>query len=150
LRLVIQRVHHAAVAVDGQVIAEIGRGLLVYAGIAAEDDEADVQYAARKVSGLRIFEDDDGKMNRDLSSAGGQVLAVSNFTLLADTRQGRRPAFTAAAAPDRANELFEALCAALRLAGLTVQTGRFGARMSVDATNAGPINVILDTRDRGP
>lgn len=146
MRLVIQRVERADVVVDGAAIAKIGRGLLVYVGVAVDDDVADVQYAARKVSGIRIFEDDEGKMNRDVAAVGGQVLAVSNFTLLADTQQGRRPAFTAAAPPDRANELFESFCEELRRSGLAVQTGRFGARMAVTAANAGPINIVLDTR----
>lgn len=132
--------------VDDRVIAEIGRGLLVYAGVAADDSPAQADYLARKIRYLRIFPDTNDKMNLDVHQAGGAVLVVSNFTLLADIDQGRRPAFTRAAGPQTANDLYERLCDTLRHLGLMVQTGQFGAKMSVDAANDGPINIIMDSK----
>jgi len=146
MRAIVQRVSHAAVTVQGEVVGKIDRGLLVYAGVATGDGPEDVDYIANKVRHLRIFEDDADKMNLDVAQSGESVLVISNFTLLADARQGRRPAFTRAAEPDAADELYEQLCEKLRQLGLTVETGRFGAMMSVAAANNGPVNILLDSK----
>lgn len=146
MRAIVQRVRSASVAVEGRIVGEIERGLVVYLGVAHGDGERDAAYLADKTAHLRIFEDDAGKMNLDVGQVGGRVLAVSNFTLLADARQGRRPAFTAAAPPEAAALLYERFCAALRGHGLIVETGRFRERMIVASENEGPINIILDSR----
>jgi len=146
MRVVIQRVSRAQVEVDGQVVGRVERGLLVYLGVGRDDGPDDLEYIARKIRAVRVFPDPAGKMNLDVVQAGGDVLVVSNFTLLADVSKGRRPAFVAAADPARAEPMYEQLCARLREAGLGVQTGRFGASMSVVATNDGPINIVLDSK----
>ncbi len=145
MRAVVQRVSEASVTVDGAVISRIGRGLLVYVGCAAGDGEADAQYLADKTAGLRIFNDDQGKMNRCVLDVGGEVLVVSAFTLQADARKGRRPSFDAAAAPDEALALCEAFTRALRAAGLNACEGRFRAHMLVHSVNDGPICILLDS-----
>jgi D-aminoacyl-tRNA deacylase len=147
MRAVVQRVTKAAVSVDGQTIASIGSGLLVLLGVAQEDGEAEAIYLARKISGLRIFENDVGKMNLGLSEIGGEVLAVSQFTLCADMRKGRRPSFTHAAPPDRAQPLYERFCEELAEEGIRVAKGIFQAHMSVTLVNDGPVTLWLDTQE---
>ncbi len=145
MRAAIQRVASASVQVDGVKIAEIGRGLLVYVGVAPGDGDDDVQYLADKIRHLRIFQDAGGKMNLDIAQVGGSVLVVSAFSLLADARQGRRPAFDGAAPPELANRLYEQLCNVLSTQ-ISVQTGRFAAMMQVESINDGPIHILLDSR----
>jgi D-tyrosyl-tRNA(Tyr) deacylase len=146
MRAVVQRVSSASVTIEGQEAARIKGGVLVYAGVGEKDRAADAEYLATKIRYLRIFPDAAGKMNLDVAQAGGGVIVVSNFTLLADARQGRRPDFTAAEDPAAATKLYEQMCALLREAGLTVQTGKFGAMMRVEAVNDGPINILLDSK----
>jgi len=149
VRAVVQRVTRARVTVDGATIGEIDSGLLVYLGIGPQDSEHEVEWVARKVAELRIFPDEQGRFDRSVEDAGGAVLIVSQFTLYADTRRGRRPAFTDAAPPDVAAPLVEAVMEALRVRGITVQGGRFGAHMLVDAVNDGPVTILLDSDDLG-
>jgi len=125
---------------------EIGLGLLVLLGVGREDSEADVNYLAEKIVGLRIFEDEDGKMNRSVRDAGGSVLAVSQFTLYGDARRGKRPSFDAAAAPDQARRLYELFVERVRAAGLRCETGRFQEIMQVELVNEGPVTILLDSR----
>ncbi|MEZ6058370.1 MAG: D-aminoacyl-tRNA deacylase [Planctomycetaceae bacterium] len=146
MRAVVQRVTSAHVSVAGEVIGEIGSGLMVLLGVAAEDAVDDAQSLASKVTELRIFEDDDGKMNRSLIDIGGGMLVVSQFTLLGDCRKGRRPSFIAAAAPDTANKLYELFVEKVRQLGITVATGRFRANMQVSLVNDGPVTLLLDSR----
>lgn len=148
MRVVLQRVSEARVTVGGRTIGAIGAGLLVLVGAGADDTDADGEWIARKLAELRIFEDDAGRMNRSVEEAGGAVLLVSQFTLYADTRKGRRPSFTGALAPDRAAPLVDGLAAALRARGLSVATGEFGADMDVALVNRGPVTIVLDSRDR--
>jgi len=145
VRAVVQRVSHASVAVDGAVVASIGKGVLVLLGVARTDSPEDARYLAGKVAGLRIFEDEAGKMNRALSDVGGEVLVISQFTLLGDCRKGRRPSFTEAAPPQLAETLYEAFAEELRGSGVPVSTGRFQAHMQVSLTNDGPVTVLLDS-----
>jgi len=148
LRAVVQRVTFARVRVDGRTVGEIGRGLLVFAGVEKGDGPDDIKYVAGKVSGLRIFEDDAGKMNASLADAGGSVLAVSQFTLCGDCRKGRRPSFDDAEAPARARPIYEALVRELRELNLKVETGEFQAHMEVELANDGPVTILLDSRRR--
>ncbi len=145
MRAVVQRVSRAKVTVDGWSTVEIGMGLLVLLGVSHEDTEADVNYLAEKIAGLRIFEDEDGKMNRSVLDAGGSVLAVSQFTLYGDVRRGKRPSFDAAAPPDHARRLYELFVERIRAAGLRCETGRFQATMSVELVNEGPVTILLDS-----
>ena len=147
MRIVIQRVSSSRVSVGGGTVGEIGAGLCLLVGIAPEDDERAAAWAASKIVNLRIFEDSEGKMNRSLLDINGEILAVSQFTLYADCRKGRRPSFTGAAEPSRADALFESLTANLRETGVSVRTGVFGAEMRVDIVNEGPVTIILDTAD---
>ena len=147
MRAVVQRVKEASVSVDGHVVGEIGHGLLVLAGVGAADGEPDVAALADKVAGLRIFRDGEGRMNQSVLDVGGAVLLVSQFTLLADVRRGRRPSFTAAASPDLAEPLIETLAAALRSHGIEVAEGRFGSMMDVSLVNDGPVTIVIDTVD---
>lgn len=142
MRLVIQRVSRATVRVAGETIAKIGKGFLILVGIGRRDSALDLSRIVRKVIELRVFEDDAGKMNLSLQDVGGEVLAVSQFTLYADIRKGRRPSFTAAAPPEEAKPLFDAFVEQLRAAGVTVRTGRFGAKMEVELVNDGPVTII--------
>jgi D-aminoacyl-tRNA deacylase len=144
MRAVCQRVSSARVLVDGQVRGQIGAGLVVLLGVARDDDTTVAERLAAKVARLRIFEDDHGKFDRSLVDTGGEVLAVSQFTLIADTRKGNRPSFTDAAPPDRAEALYSRFIDALRSHGLAVESGLFGARMSVELTNDGPVTIVLD------
>ncbi|HVP11047.1 MAG TPA: D-aminoacyl-tRNA deacylase [Phycisphaerae bacterium] len=146
MRAIIQRVSHAEVRVEGKPVGRIERGLLVYVGVGSDDTQEDAQYLAEKIGHLRIFSDAEGKMNLDVSQAGGAILVISNFTLLADARKGRRPEFTRAAEPDTANELYELLCEKLAGSGVMVRKGQFRAMMSVDSVNDGPINLLLDSK----
>ncbi|MCB9849667.1 MAG: D-tyrosyl-tRNA(Tyr) deacylase [Phycisphaerales bacterium] len=145
MRAVIQRVHSASVVVDGETIAQIDAGLLVYVGVAAKDIESDAAWLAEKVRYLRVFPDDGKPLNRDVAEAGGTVLAVSAFTTQADARKGRRPGLSYAAGPEEAEQLYESFCAALRSLGVSVQQGRFRAHMDVYSVNDGPICVLVDS-----
>ena len=141
----LQRVKHASVTVEGAVISEIGPGLLLLVGIAVGDTEAEAGWLAKKVSGLRVVADEEGKMNRSVLEAAGEILAVSQFTLLGDARKGRRPSFVEAAPPETARPLFDLFCEKLRESGVrSVQTGRFGAMMDVALVNDGPVTVLLE------
>jgi D-tyrosyl-tRNA(Tyr) deacylase len=144
MRIVLQRVSAASVDVGGERVAQIGVGLLLLIGIVPGDESIDPAKTARKVSDLRIFEDREGKMNRSLRDIGGEILAVSQFTLCADVDKGRRPSFAGAAPPELASPLFDALVQALREEGMQVQTGVFGAKMSVELTNDGPVTLVLE------
>jgi D-tyrosyl-tRNA(Tyr) deacylase len=146
MRAVVQRVSRARVVVANQTVGEIGSGLLVLLGVAADDSEADAGYLAEKVCTLRIFEDPEGKMNLDVVQAGGAILAVSQFTLYGDVRRGRRPSFDAAARPERARELYESFVERVRQRGLRCETGRFQAEMQVELVNQGPVTILLDSR----
>ena len=145
MRTVVQRVSRAEVRVGGEVVGAIGTGLLVLAGVAQGDGEEAARYLADKIAALRIFEDGAGRMNRSVADVGGEVLVVSQFTLLGDVRKGNRPGFTAAAAPDAANALYERLCELLRERGLRVATGVFRAQMEVELVNDGPVTILLDS-----
>ena len=148
MRAVIQRVSRARVTVEAETTGEIGPGLLVYLGIGPDDGDREVEWLTTKVAELRIFPDDQGRFDRSVTDIGGSVLVVSQFTLYADTRRGRRPSFTDAAPPEVAAPLVEAVMAALRDRGLMVAGGRFGAHMLVDAVNDGPVTIVLDSVDR--
>jgi len=146
LRAVVQRVKRAKVTVEGRTVGEIGAGLLVLLGITHCDDEKDARYMADKIAGLRVFEDDDGKMNLSVEDVGGSILSVSQFTLYGDCRKGRRPSFSEAARPEQAAPLYEAFNACLRQRGLHVETGVFGAMMDVELVNWGPVTLLVDSR----
>ncbi|HUC44694.1 MAG TPA: D-aminoacyl-tRNA deacylase [Candidatus Sulfotelmatobacter sp.] len=149
MKVLLQRVARAEVRVEGRVVGRIGRGLLAFVAVEQTDGEAEVAWYAGKTAELRIFPDESGKMNRSVGEAGGSVLVVSQFTLAASTRRGRRPSFSAAAAPDKARALYEAFAAALAARGLTVATGTFQAMMEVELVNDGPVTILLDARDDG-
>ena len=148
MRALLQRVSRAEVRVDGEVVGSIGRGLLVLLGVAPDDDDAVAVGLARRVVELRIHEDADGRTNLALADVGGAVLAVSQFTLYADTRRGRRPGFTAAAEPVHAEAIYGRFCEALEELGVTTARGRFGRSMDVELVNDGPFTIWLDTADR--
>jgi D-tyrosyl-tRNA(Tyr) deacylase len=145
LKIVLQRVKNASVSVAGEQISEIGSGLLLLVGIARGDGEAKVDWLAEKVTGLRVFADAEGRMNLDVRESGGEILAVSQFTLLANTRKGKRPSFVDAAPPEEAERLFDYFCRQLREAGVaSVETGSFGAMMEVTLVNDGPVTIVLE------
>jgi len=146
MRAVIQRVQEARVEVDGEVIGKIGQGFLVLLGVRKDDTEEDVRYLADKVTGLRIFEDEAGKINLSISEVKGEILAVSQFTLYGDCRKGRRPSFDEAAPPDVAERLYELFVEEIRKSGMKVETGRFRALMDVYLINSGPVTILLDSR----
>ena len=146
MRCVVQRVSSASVEIGGKIVGQIGRGLMVLVGVAAGDEEKDVKYMADKLPNLRIFEDEQGKMNLSVLDVAGSVLAVSQFTLLGDARGGRRPSFIEAARPEVANPLYEQLVRLLRESGLPVETGVFQAEMAVSLVNDGPVTLLLDSR----
>ena len=146
MRAVVQRVTRASVTVDHEVTGEISHGLLVLLGVAHDDAESDADYLADKIAGLRIFEDDAGKMNRSVIDAGGALLAVSQFTLYGDVRRGKRPSFDDAARPERARELYDYFVARIRALGLRCETGRFQAMMEVSLVNSGPVTILLESR----
>ncbi len=146
MRAVIQRVKQSSVSVNHQIIGEIGKGLLVLLGVAKEDSEKDADFLADKIVNLRIFEDENNKMNRSLIDTGGEMLVVSQFTLLGDCRKGRRPSFTEAAEPDKANALYEYFVRQVKQKGIRVQTGQFRAMMDVALINDGPVTLIVESR----
>ena len=145
MRAVVQRASRGRVLVDGDAVAEIGAGLVVLLGVARGDDEAASARLAGKVARLRIFPDDEGRFDRSVLDTGGSVLAVSQFTLIADTAKGNRPSFSEAAPPDGAEPLYERFCAELRALGVPVRTGVFGARMQLELVNDGPVTIVLDS-----
>ena len=145
MRAVVQRVSRAKVTVNEWTSGEIGLGLLVLLGVAHEDAEADATYLAEKIAGLRIFEDQDGKMKRSVLDVGGSVLVVSQFTLYGDVRRGKRPSFDAAAPPERARRLYEFFVERVQAAGLRCETGRFQEMMEVELVNEGPVTILLDS-----
>ena len=141
-----QRVSRASVTVEGRVAGSIGRGLLVLLGVGQGDSQADGDYLADKLAGLRVFPDEAGQMNRSVAEAGGALLVVSQFTLYGDCRRGRRPSYSEAAPPEEAERLYEHVCARLRAAGLAVAQGVFRAMMDVELVNDGPVTLLLDSR----
>jgi D-tyrosyl-tRNA(Tyr) deacylase len=146
MRAVVQRVSRAKVTVNDWTSGEIGHGLLVLIGVGEQDTEADATYLAEKVCGLRIFEDEDGKMNRSVQDVAGSVLAVSQFTLYGDVRRGKRPSFDSAAPPEQARRLYEFFVAKIQAAGLRCETGRFQEMMQVELVNEGPVTILLDSQ----
>jgi D-aminoacyl-tRNA deacylase len=150
MRAVLQRVTRAEVTVDGHIIGRIGRGFVVLLGVAKGDAEADAEYVMAKTVALRVFADAAGKMNLALRDTGGELLVVSQFTLLADTESGRRPSFIHAAPPDEARRLYELFVSLARNTGVRVETGEFGAMMQVALVNDGPVTIILDSKPNSP
>ena len=148
MKALVQRVSQASVTVDGEVVGKIGSGLVVLIGVAAEDTEKDVSYLVDRVAQLRIFSDDAGKFNISALETGGEMLLISQFTLLADTRKGRRPSFTEAAPPQQAESLFNLFVERMRSTGLKVETGRFQAHMLVEIHNDGPVTIMLDSKEK--
>ncbi len=145
MRCVVQRVTEASVTVNGETAGAVGPGLMVLIGVSAEDTDADLKYMAEKVPNLRIFDDENGVMNRSVLDVGGSILAVSQFTLYGDARGGRRPSYIRAAKPDEANALYERLVAAWRAKGIHVETGRFRTDMKVSLVNDGPVTILIDS-----
>ena len=145
MRAVVQRVASASVTVDGKLISEIGKGLLIFHGVAHGDNSADLDYLTNKVANLRVFEDDEGRMNRSLLEIGGEALVVSQFTLYGDCRKGRRPSFIDAAPPDKAKALYRQFIQALSNTGISVKEGIFQAMMDVKLVNDGPVTILLDS-----
>ncbi|MEE9520940.1 MAG: D-aminoacyl-tRNA deacylase [Dehalococcoidales bacterium] len=148
MKALLQRVTGASVSIGGEVVGRIGRGLVILVGVASGDTEKDVDYLAQKVVNLRIFPDDAGRFNLSALDIKGELLAVSQFTLLADTRKGRRPSFVEAAPPAQAEELFERFVEQIRATGLKVETGRFQQYMQVEIYNDGPVTILLDSREK--
>jgi D-tyrosyl-tRNA(Tyr) deacylase len=148
MRAVVQRVSRAEVRIEGRVAGKIGRGLLVLLGVADGDSDADAAFLVDRIVGMRIFADDAGKMNLSIAQAGGELLVVSQFTLIADTNSGRRPSFIKAAAPDEARRLYQHFLSLARTREVKVETGEFGATMEVELMNDGPVTIILDSRER--
>lgn len=146
MRLVVQRVLESSVSVDGKVVGAIGKGYMVLVGVEDKDTPDDVRYCVEKTAGLRIFEDDAGKMNLSIQDVGGEILAISQFTLHGDARHGRRPSFITAARPELAVPMYEAYCKGLRDKGIHVETGIFQADMKVSLINDGPVTLLLDSR----
>ncbi|MBU4185716.1 MAG: D-aminoacyl-tRNA deacylase [Desulfobacteraceae bacterium] len=146
MRAVIQRVKESSVRVDNKITGKIGKGLLVLLGVAESDRPGDADYLSEKIINLRIFEDENGKMNRSLLETGGEMLVVSQFTLLGDCRKGRRPSFVNAASPEKANELYEYFVKKVRDKGIFVETGQFRAMMDVSLINDGPVTLIIESR----
>lgn len=148
MRIVIQRVSKASVSIDEEVVGQIARGFMVLVGVEEADSQEDVDYLVRKTANMRIFEDEEGKMNISLKDVGGQVLSISQFTLHANTKKGNRPSFVDAARPDHSLPLYEAYNEGIRQEGLTVETGEFGADMQISLINDGPVTIIIDSKDR--
>lgn len=146
MRVVLQRVKYASVKVDNETVGSIGKGLLVLLGVCDDDTDADITYMADKISGLRIFEDEDEKMNLSVEDIGGEILVVSQFTLYGDCRKGKRPSFTSAGKPDYANMMYEKFIAYLDEKGFNTQHGIFGADMKVELLNDGPVTLLLDSK----
>ena len=145
---VIQRVSHSSVTVRGELISRIDQGLMVLLGVAGDDTEKDIAYMVRKIPKLRVFSDDDDKMNLSVQDIGGQIQIVSQFTLLGDCRQGNRPSYIEAARPDKATDYYERVVAGIRQQGLEVVTGAFGESMQVELLNSGPVTIIMDSRQK--
>ena len=148
MRVVLQRVAHASVTVDGEIIGKIQRGFLLLVGVTHDDAMEDMEYLVRKIVQMRIFEDEEGKLNRSIQDIGGEILSVSQFTLYADTKKGNRPSFSKAAPGDVAIEMFEQFNGLLRDTGVPVETGQFGADMKVELLNDGPVTILLDSKTR--
>ncbi len=144
--VVVQRVSSASVRVDGKTVGEIGSGLMLLVGIADTDSETDIEFVAKKCTELRIFEDNEGKMNRSVGEINGEILSISQFTLLGDTRKGRRPSFIKAARPEKANAFYDQFNQCLAAQGIPVQTGVFGAMMDVELVNDGPVTLIVESK----
>ena len=148
MRVVLQRVSHASVTVEEKVIGKIERGFFLLVGVTHDDAMEDMEYLVRKIVQMRIFEDEEGKLNRSIQDIGGEILSVSQFTLYADTKKGNRPSFSKAAPGDIALEMFEQFNGLLRDTGIPVETGQFGADMKVDLLNDGPVTILLDSKNR--
>lgn len=148
MRVVLQRVSHASVTVEEKVIGQIHRGFLLLVGVTHDDAIEDMEYLVRKIVQMRIFEDEEGKLNRSIQDIGGEILLVSQFTLYADTKKGNRPSFSKAAPGDVALEMFEQFNGLLRDTGIPVETGQFGADMKVELLNDGPVTILLDSKTR--
>ena len=148
MRVVLQRVAHASVTVDGETIGKIQRGFLLLVGVTHDDAMEDMEYLVRKIVQMRIFEDEEGKLNRSIQDIGGEILSVSQFTLYVDTKKGNRPSFSKAAPGDVALEMFEQFNGLLRDTGIPVETGQFGADMKVELLNDGPVTILLDSKNR--
>lgn len=144
MRALVQRITYSTLKVDGEIIAKTGKGLIVYLGVKKGDSEEEVEYVAKKVAGLRVFEDEDGKMNLSVKDVGGEILAVSQFTLYGDTKKGFRPSFFEAEEPNRANALFELFKEKLNANNVPVKSGIFGADMKIEYLNDGPVSVIVE------
>ena len=148
MRVVLQRVSHASVTVEEKVIGQIQRGFLLLVGVTHDDAIEDMEYLVRKIVQMRIFEDEEGKLNRSIQDIGGEILSVSQFTLYADTKKGNRPSFSKAAPGDVAIDMFEQFNGLLRETGIPVETGQFGADMKVELLNDGPVTILLDSKNR--
>ena len=148
MRVVLQRVAHASVTVDGETIGKIQRGFLLLVGVTHDDAMEDMEYLVRKIVQMRIFEDEEGKLNRSIQDIGGEILSVSQFTLYADTKKGNRPSVSKAAPGDVAIKMFEQFNGLLRDTGIHVETGQFGADMKVELLNDGPVTILLDSKNR--
>ena len=148
MRIVLQRVSHASVTVEEKVIGQIQRGFLLLVGVTHDDTMEDMEYLVRKIVQMRIFEDEEGKLNRSIQDIGGEILSVSQFTLYADTKKGNRPSFSKAAPGDVAIEMFDQFNGLLRETGIPVETGQFGADMKVELLNDGPVTILLDSKTR--
>ena len=148
MRVVLQRVSHASVTVEEKVIGKIQRGFLLLVGVTHDDAKEDMEYLVRKIVQMRIFEDEEGKLNRSIQDIDGEILSVSQFTLFADTKKGNRPSFSKAAPGDVAIEMFEQFNVLLRETGISVETGQFGADMKVELLNDGPVTILLDSKTR--
>lgn len=149
MKIVLQRVKSASVSIEGTVVGDIEQGFLLLVGVGPDDTRDDASYLARKIAGMRIFSDENGKMNLSIDQIGGKILSVSQFTLFADTKKGNRPSFTGAASPEAANKLYEEFNEILLTEyGLIVETGEFGADMRVNLVNDGPVTILLDTKNQ--
>ena len=145
MRIVVQRVKNASVRIDGEICGQINQGLLVFLGVSKEDTESDITYISDKITGLRIFEDENEKMNNSIMDINGEILVISQFTLYGDCRKGRRPSFDSAMRPSEAEEMYEKFVEYIKKSGLKTETGRFGADMKVELLNDGPVTIILDS-----
>lgn len=144
MRVVVQRVSNGRISVDGHTVAEIGAGLVILLGVGPDDGEAEISYLVNKIANLRIFEDERGKVNRSVLEVGGEAIVVSQFTLYADTRKGRRPSFTGAAPPEIASPLVDRFAELMNIQGVPTQTGEFGAHMLVEIANDGPVTIMME------